>query len=315
MYRRILVGTDFSPPAEGVLPQGLWVARQAAAEEVLIAHALVDLRKAVHQTTYLARMELLRGDPDVFEREVCRRSDEKLQALIASHDTAGLNVGYETLLGTPYVELCRVAEQGRFDLVMVATRGLGAFKRMLAGSTAQQLARHCPATVWVVKPASNVPPRKVLIACDFSEASRRACREAQQVARWAGAELHALHVIDQRDVPDDLLEAVPGGAKPRSLRGRIRRAADEHFAQFVAENLTDDPPVHRHLEMGTPWQMIERWGRKLPADLIAMGTVGRSGIQGLLMGNTAERVLHHCDTSLLIVKPADQSSPLREAVT
>jgi universal stress protein E len=321
VYRRILVATDFSPHAEAVVAQALWTARQAGAEEVLVAHVLADLRKAVHETSYLARMELLHGDHEIFDREVRRRSDEQLQALIARHDTVGLRVGYETLLGTPYVELSRAAEQGRFDLVFVGTRGLSAFKRLLVGSTTKQLVRHCPASVWVVKPASVVnpassgPPRKVLIACDFSDASRRACLEGQQIARWAATqaaavELHALHVIDRRDVPDDLLEAAPPGTKPRTFRSRIRQAADEHFAAFVAETLGGDPPVERHLEWGTPWQMIDRWAKKLSADLVAMGTVGRSGIAGLLMGNTAERILHQTDASLLIAKPAGHASPL-----
>jgi universal stress protein E len=51
----------------------------------------------------------------------------------------------------------------------------------------------------------------------------------------------------------------------------------------------------------------------MKADLIAMGTVGRSGIQGVLLGNTAEKVLATCDASILTVKPAEFVSPIQPA--
>ena len=51
----------------------------------------------------------------------------------------------------------------------------------------------------------------------------------------------------------------------------------------------------------------------LAADLIALGTVGRSGIKGLLLGNTAEKVLGTCDCSILTVKPDGFVSPIDPA--
>jgi nucleotide-binding universal stress UspA family protein len=52
---------------------------------------------------------------------------------------------------------------------------------------------------------------------------------------------------------------------------------------------------------------------ELKADLIVVGTVGRRGVEGLLLGNTAESVLTHCDCDVLAVKPADFVSPIRPA--
>jgi nucleotide-binding universal stress UspA family protein len=64
------------------------------------------------------------------------------------------------------------------------------------------------------------------------------------------------------------------------------------------------------LIFGTPWKEIQRLVQQLNADLIVIGTVGRNGIEGLLLGNTAEKVLDHCDCSVLTVKPDGFVSPI-----
>jgi nucleotide-binding universal stress UspA family protein len=58
---------------------------------------------------------------------------------------------------------------------------------------------------------------------------------------------------------------------------------------------------------------VKRVAEHVQADLIAMGTVGRSGIKGLLLGNTAEKVLGACDLSMLTVKPDGFVSPIEPA--
>jgi nucleotide-binding universal stress UspA family protein len=65
-----------------------------------------------------------------------------------------------------------------------------------------------------------------------------------------------------------------------------------------------------HLSWGTPWKEINRLATEQSIDLITMGTVGRSGIRGLFLGNTAEKVLNACDCSILTLKPAGFISPI-----
>ncbi|MDA1179623.1 MAG: universal stress protein, partial [Planctomycetota bacterium] len=71
--------------------------------------------------------------------------------------------------------------------------------------------------------------------------------------------------------------------------------------------------IKTHLSWGTPWQEIGRTAQHIAADLITIGTVGRSGIQGILLGNTAERVLTTQNCSILTVKPEDFKSPIQPA--
>ena len=94
------------------------------------------------------------------------------------------------------------------------------------------------------------------------------------------------------------------------LRREINDGAQKLLEAFVESLDTDPAKVHLHLTWGTPWQEVDRLAQHLNIDLIALGTVGRSGLKGVLLGNTAERILSICNCSILAVKPADFVSPI-----
>ena len=63
------------------------------------------------------------------------------------------------------------------------------------------------------------------------------------------------------------------------------------------------PDLHRHLDNGPAQYVVPRSARELAVDLVVMGTVARTGIDGFFMGNTAERILGELDGSVLTMKP------------
>lgn len=308
-YRRILVGTDFSPHADAALQQAVWLARQAEAS-ITLAHTLPNLRRVVHGASTQAKLDLLYGEGDAFQREVRRSSDAKMRKRIADLGAADLDVTYETLLGEPFVELIHAVQSEGYDLVLAGTRGLAPWEQIFVGSTAQRLIRKCPAHVWIVKAEQAGPPKVVLAPTDFSEVSLKAAAHAAWVAQQSGAALHLLHVIDSMDVPEDVISKVPQGS---SLRQEINAEAQARLDTFLESLAADRSQIQVHLSWGTPWKEVRRLAQHVAADLIALGTVGRSGIRGLLLGNTAEKVLATCDCSILTVKPDDFESPIRPA--
>lgn len=308
-FRNILVATDFSPAAEAALRQGVWLARVSGARLTLV-HALPDLRKLVHYASAQAKLDLLYGEGQQFEREVRRPSDARLKETIAALNAPDLTIHYETLIGDPAVEVIHAVQQEGYDLVLVGTRGRSLWERFFVGSTAKRLIRKCPSAVWIVKPEHSGPPAAILALTDFSEVSRRALLAAAWVAQRAQAALHLLHVIDASDVPEDLVEKLPQGA---SLREEIREEARQRLEQFVAGLPIPASQIRSHLSWGTPWKEIARLAQHERIDLIALGTVGRSGVAGILLGNTAEKVLDTCDCSVLTVKPEGFVSPILPA--
>lgn len=308
-FNRILVATDFSPFADAALSQAVWLGCQCGAR-IVLAHAIEHLRRAAHSLTFKAKIDLLSAEGDLFQKEIRSESDAKLQRSVSQLNAQDLDIRYETVLGEPFIEIIHAVQQEGYDLVMTGTRGVSAWKQFFVGSTAKKLVRKCPSSVWIVKAEHADPPKVILAPSDFSDVSRKAVRKGLWLAEKANAEFHLLHVIDSKDVPDDLLEKIPPGS---SVRNEINEEARERLESFLTSLGADTSRVVSHLSWGHPWQEIARIAAKHNADLITMGTVGRSGIKGVLLGNTAERVLDTCDCSILTVKPDDYVSPISPA--
>lgn len=218
-----------------------------------------------------------------------------------------LKISSETLLGEPFVEVIHAVQQEGYDLVISGTRGVSGWKQFFVGSTAKKLIRKCPSAVWIVKAEHVQVPKVILAPSDFSDVSRKAVLKGLCLAEKSGAEFHLVHVIDSRDVREDLLEHIPPGS---SVRDEINHKATEHLNEFLASLGPCSVNIVSHLTWGYPWQEISKIASEYKADLITMGAVGRSGVKGVLLGNTAERVLDTCDCSILTVKPDDYVSPI-----
>lgn len=305
-YKRILVAMDFSPDAKAALQQGVWLARECRAT-VGVAHVVADLRRIAEMEPQLHEVSGWPAQFHELQRETRQAAVDTLRQVILDLQAGDLNVTVETFVGEPFAEITRAVQQQRYDLVLAGTRGLGAWEQFFVGSTAKRLIRKCPSSVWIVKAQHAGPPQVVMAATDFSEVSRRAVLEGLWVADHSSAEFHVLHVIDSMDVPEDVISKIPQGS---SLRKEVNAAATQRLEEFIDSLNTEPTRVHRHLSWGTPWKEIGRLAQHLKIDLLAMGTVGRTGLQGIVLGNTAEKVLGVCECSILTVKPADFVSPL-----
>lgn len=307
-YRRILVATEFSEAAEAAVRQAVWVARQSGAgASIVFAHVLPDFREAVLSVSIEAKRDLFYGGGERFQREVRQQSDQRLQQLISDLHATDLAARYETLLGAPYAEIVHAVQKENYDAVFAGTRGKGAWEQFFLGSTVRRLIKACPSSVWVVKAEHSAPPQTVLAATDFSDVSRRAALEGLWIARRSSAQFHLLHVISPTDVSGDLMETLPAGGSSRHEIDVIARKRLEQFAVTLSAHPGE---IQLHLTWGPAWKEIGHLAQNLNADLIAMGTVGHGGLQGWLLGTTAERVMNTCDCSLLTVKPTGFVSPI-----
>ncbi len=144
--------------------------------------------------------------------------------------------------------------------------------------------------------------KRILCPTDYSEFSRHAFEQALLLARWYGAEVTALHVYA---VPMAMV-AIPGGATTVPVDHTAMAAV--HMAEHLTEmsrfieaantaGVKVDPLV---LEGGVIDSIVEQ-AASLEADLIVMGTHGRSGFERLLLGSVTERVLRKAPCPVLTV--------------
>jgi nucleotide-binding universal stress UspA family protein len=141
-----------------------------------------------------------------------------------------------------------------------------------------------------VNPAHELLNQRVLAATDLSAVGSRAVRLGAFLAQSWSSPLHVLHVLAEEGKGED------------QARASIQAALDE--GEWTA------PELHLHLENGRPSERILASVDELVPDVLAMGSVSRSGIPGFLIGNTAERVLDALECSLLTIKPLEFESPV-----
>lgn len=311
-FEKILVAVDFSPVSEGALHQAIALGKALGAS-VTAAHVLTDLRGALEAMPAEARWKLVAGDIDEFEAALRHDSDAKLKELATKH-AGELKLATTTLVGKAYAELIREVMRHRFDLLLAGTQGMSMVKKLLVGSIAEKLVQCCPAPVWIVPPGDVRPLRKILAPVDFSTVSGKALHCAGVLAQQFGASLHVLHVLDD----SDLLEMAPVADQPDkqigAYRKELKKSSAQHLHDFVASHLPEGVQAEFLLAHGSPWQLIDSNAKRLDADLITLGSVGRGGLAGLLLGNTADRVLNHTRRPLLIVKPDEFECPVQPGI-
>lgn len=146
--------------------------------------------------------------------------------------------------------------------------------------------------------------RHILVPIDFSKSARAALSAAVDMAEKYEANIDLLHVIPPPSyVP--LERTIFGEGKEKTIDDAMRSSAEKQLAQVVAalpEGIQER--VSTHLEMGVPSKTIVRYAEAEKTDLVVMGTRGRTGLDEIIIGSVAERVLRRCPCPVLTVRGA-----------
>lgn len=147
------------------------------------------------------------------------------------------------------------------------------------------------------------PFRHVLMATDFSECSGIALETAIDLARRYDAALTLVHVFALPVYP--YMDLVP---MVIDIETPAREGASEGLQKALAAARTQFPSAKAVLKQAAAaWEQILATARELGADLIVLGTHGRTGVSHALIGSVAERVVRHSHVPVLTVcrpKPA-----------
>ncbi len=140
----------------------------------------------------------------------------------------------------------------------------------------------------------------VLVGIDFSDTSRKALDTARAIARTqTEPELHLVHVLP---TPGPVGPNEPTGLIETALTASLDRARDE--LDRLASEVLGDPGVRvgGHVRIGVPDHELVQAAVDLDADLIVIGTHGRTGLGRLLLGSVAEQVVRRAPCAVLTVK-------------
>lgn len=298
--KNIIVPTDFSEFARSAGDLAIWLAKRASGK-VTFLHALADFRDRVAAMPDLEQWTTAGPDFAKIAETVRAEVEKRLAKVVGRYAKTGVKAEGKCVFGKTFVETIHAVQTQQFDLVVLGTRGENAIKRFLVGSTADRLIQHCPAPVWVTHKDQKPQVTSVLAAVDFSDASRTALAKAAELARIARARLHVVHVLNDADF-SELIEK-SGDSMPRVTRKEMQAAAAKHLEAFVRAVLPKESLPELHVSHGDGWRMIGTAAKRVDASVIVLSTIGRGGVSGLLLGSTAERVLHTSEVGVLVVKP------------
>lgn len=137
--------------------------------------------------------------------------------------------------------------------------------------------------------------KKILIAVDASEFSMNAAGKGSELARQLNAQAAFVFVIDTSKAMGN----VDAGITPDEALSILKKEAEETLDQLAREY--DRPDLIRFMPEGHPKTDVLRIAGEWNADMIVVGTHGRTGLLSLLMGSTAEAVIHRSKIPVMVV--------------
>lgn len=298
-FRRILVGIDLTIDGKDVSPG----ARRAALQAHWLAQRTGASLTFLHSTWADAYPdpsgEVMRPGPGP-------EATQALEALAEEYDSDEVPCELVYTEERPWLELTNRVLRGENDLVVAARHNQhGAH---LFGSVTKKLLRKCPAPVWVVNEQAPLVHDKVVAATDLTPVGERALEMAAYVARVYGCELHVVHAW-QRPIGFEVLTERRGESEMEAALEHLEETIEARVAASIAR-VASDLDAKVHVACDAPARLIQRVLDTVKPDLLVMGTVSRTGVKGLLMGNTAERLLPRVSCSLLAIKPEGFVSPV-----
>lgn len=288
----ILVGVDGSREA---LQAAEWAAARAklnnAQLQLVCAYALPSYTAASMESGFA-----------VIDNDVIRAS---AQTVVDETLTHLAKLGYQAEgrvePGDPTAVLVQLSQQA--DLIVVGTRGTGGFADRLLGATSSALPAYsrCPVVVVPGRGADQqfTPVKKIVIGVDGSRRSRKSLRRAIEEAALWGAQLTAVDAVPMASSAG-VLAWLPATVDRESI---LRDVRDELKAICKAESAGSGVEIHAHALDGNPAALLTEFSTAV--ELVVVGTRGRGGFAGVLMGSTSQSVLAHSTCPVLVVPTGD----------
>ena len=288
----IVVGVDGSESASAAVA---WAARAAAALSLpLHIVTVVHIPAFYYTEPYLA---------ESFKEELEDTAKARLgSARVHAKQTVDEPIDITTEQFEAKVSQTLIDLSANAHMVVLGSRGHGEFTGLLIGSTTSAVAAHghCPLVVVRGRTMDGQPPTEgpIVVGVDGSESSRAALEVAFEQAAARGASLVAVNVWSDVSVQPSL------GASPDDpLWSSIQTGEEVVLSERLAgyQERYPDVTVERVVARDRPVRVLSEFAEK--AQLIVVGSRGRGGFTGMLLGSTSNALLHTADCPVMIVRP------------
>jgi hypothetical protein len=284
---KILLSTDGSEHSEGAVREAIRLAKKCGSK--LTALTVVDTNP-----------EFAALAPQIVEKKAieARQNLEAVQARAKQEGVACDTVVREG--DDSYKYIVDEAVKSKSSMIVVGRRGRTGLSRLMMGSVTARVIGYSPCNVLVVPKTAQLKFSGIVVATDGSAYSAAAASEAIGLAKRNGSSLTVISVIPSEVVA---LTDVGFNIDQRELMDQQEMHEAEKNAKAVKEAAQKEGvPVKAFVLSGKPAEAIIQTAQEKDADLIVLGSHGRTGLEKLLMGSVAERVIVLSSCPVLVVK-------------
>lgn len=265
---KLLLSTDGSEFSEGAVRESINLAKTCGSKLYTVSVIEVNPEFVALAPQVVEKFE--KETRVHLESIKTRASNEGVDCEIIAHE------GEE-----PFQYIVDEAAKKQVEMIIMGRRGRTGLKRLMMGSVTAKVIGHAPCKVLIVPKAAKVTYKNILIATDGSKYSEAASREAISIAKRTGSDLIVLSVASKN-------ANLPAAKKSVD---KIKENAEREGIKV--KTLTP---------RGTPYEVIVKTAKEKDADVIVVGSHGRTGIERLFMGSVTERVIGHAECPVLVVK-------------
>ena len=288
--KRIIVGHDLGVGGE--------VALRSA---VTLAHRCGGTLRLVHVVQPLDAYQRISHpltSPFTLE-EIAQKTGAKLRALAVSPELGRLQAEYEVRRGKPFVELIIAARAWSADLIVVG--GSSRTEESFLGSTSERILRKALVPVVVAKKPLIFQAKTFLVPTDFSACAKKAAEAALMLAKSFSARVIFFHALDLAPSYTVAYAHQLGVSVP--IAPPTPEEIEPEWETFLSGLPLTNVDWEKFSEEGQAATAIVHQAEHVRADMIAIGTHGRSGLPHVLLGSVAEKVVRAASCPVLTIKP------------
>jgi len=284
---KILLSTDGSEFSEGAIREAIKLAKRCGS--TLTAISVIE-----------SNPEYATIAPQLVEKAE-KATRGHLETVQARAKKEGVDCGIVVYEGEDsYKYIVDEAVKQKSTMIVMGRRGRKGLKRLVMGSTTAWVIGHSPCSVLVAPRAAQVEFKSVLVATDGSRYSAAAASEAIGIAKLNSSKLTVISVVPSEFMPPTDIEMAIG---QRELITEKEMKEAEKNAKSVKDGAQNaGVAVQAFVMSGKPSDAIIETAKEKSADLIVLGSHGRTGLEKLLMGSVAERVIVLASSAVLVVK-------------
>ncbi|MBU0913901.1 MAG: universal stress protein UspE [Gammaproteobacteria bacterium] len=252
------------------------------------------------------------------ERESMRQAvinDRELwiSELVADYKEQGLKIDIQVVWhNRPFEAIVQAVLEKEYSLVIKGTHDHDVLKSMIFTPTDWHILRKCPCPVLLVKDHEWPEHGNIVAAVNagseqthHSSLNQRIIQQSKQLAALLNGKVQLVNAFP--GTPVNIAIEIPE-FNPQEYNQTMKTHHLEAVQKLALE--FELPAAQTHVLEGMPEDVIPKMAQQLDAEMVVIGTIGRTGLSAAIIGNTAEHVIDRLDCDVLAVKPAGFVCPL-----